>query len=316
MALKLTCQEEKGLGAGCTYSARYYKNKGQLHFSNPQPGDQVFFSKDSGKSYYHTGIVEKVENGKVYTIEGNASNKVRNLSYNLTDSKLHAYGRPNYSLIVESEPTIIEPAKKFNPTKSGTIYNAPAVNVRIGPGTNHDKIGVINDGSAITILGTDSSGKWYNFTSDNYKTAWINALYVQVKVIPTTTNKSAKVTAVLGLNVRSGPGTTYKKIGALIYGAVVNIIDTDSTKKWYKIKTQKYTGWANSTYLKIISTTSIVVKKTATGNLRIREGRGTKYKQIGLIPKGTTVEVSDLSSGWYKVKYNNIIGYSHSQYLK
>ena len=42
-ALALLCQPEKSCGAGCTYSLRYYKAKGQFHTSGPQPGDQIFF---------------------------------------------------------------------------------------------------------------------------------------------------------------------------------------------------------------------------------------------------------------------------------
>lgn len=119
LAVKLTCQDLKGLGAGCTYSARYYKNKGQFYTSNPQPGDQIFFTNDGGKTMSHTGVVEKVEGGKVYTIEGNTSSLagvvanggcVRNKSYSLSYAKIGGYGRPNYSLVpVESTPSLSAP---------------------------------------------------------------------------------------------------------------------------------------------------------------------------------------------------------------
>ena len=71
--LVMTGQILDGYGAGCTESVRYYKNLGRFFTQNPQSGDQIFFSKDGGKSFYHTGLVEKVENGRVYTIEGNTS---------------------------------------------------------------------------------------------------------------------------------------------------------------------------------------------------------------------------------------------------
>lgn len=37
VGMDLLCQAEKGLGAGCTYSARYYKEKGQFHTDDPLP---------------------------------------------------------------------------------------------------------------------------------------------------------------------------------------------------------------------------------------------------------------------------------------
>ena len=53
-------------GAGCTYSAQYFRNKGRF-YSSPKVGDQIFFG-DSGDEY-HTGIVYKVDSSTVYTIE-------------------------------------------------------------------------------------------------------------------------------------------------------------------------------------------------------------------------------------------------------
>lgn len=87
-ALRLTCQPEKSAGAGCTYSLRYYKNKGQFHTSGPKPGDQIFFGMSIDNSS-HTGIVEKVDGSKVYTIEGNTSDTVARRSYALSKGGAH-----------------------------------------------------------------------------------------------------------------------------------------------------------------------------------------------------------------------------------
>ena len=40
----------------------------------------------------HVGIVEKVENGKVYTIEGNSRDEVRAKSYSLNYKSIYGYG--------------------------------------------------------------------------------------------------------------------------------------------------------------------------------------------------------------------------------
>lgn len=105
--MKMTGQSMGGYGAGCTESGRYYKNIGRFFESNPQPGDQIFFTKDGGKTFYHTGLVEKVSNGRVYTIEGNTSSAagvvenggaVRDKSYSLNYNQIGGYGRPDYSI--------------------------------------------------------------------------------------------------------------------------------------------------------------------------------------------------------------------------
>ena len=111
LAMKLLCQPYGGAGAGCTYSVQYYKQTGQFHKSNPQAGDQIFFTNDGGATSYHTGLVIAVGNGKVYTIEGNTSSAsgvipnggcVRAKSYNLTATYICGYGRPDWSLVGES----------------------------------------------------------------------------------------------------------------------------------------------------------------------------------------------------------------------
>lgn len=57
-------------------------------------------------------------------------------------------------------------------------------------------------------------------------------------------------------------------------------------------------------------------KVTSSVSLRIRSGRGTNYKILGSMPSGTLVTVTDISSGWGKVTYNGITGYSSMQHLK
>lgn len=122
LGMQLLCQAYKGAGAGCTYSAQYYQRKGQFHTKNPQPGDQIFFTDDGGKSSYHTGLVVKVDNTYVYTIEGNTSSKagvvanggcVRDKSYKLTYSQIMGYGRPNWSLAAEKEETVTMKQDEF-----------------------------------------------------------------------------------------------------------------------------------------------------------------------------------------------------------
>lgn len=103
-AKEMLCQPSNSLGAGCGYSANYYKNKGQFHKSNPKPGDQIFFL-DSVGDVAHTGIVYKVDSTHVYTIEGNTSSAsgviangggVFKKSYKLNYSRIYGYGRPAY----------------------------------------------------------------------------------------------------------------------------------------------------------------------------------------------------------------------------
>lgn len=107
-AMAITGQQMRGYGAGCTESANYYKKMGRLFYSDPQVGDQVFFSRDSGRTMAHTGIVYDVSMNHVYTIEGNTSRKnqvdenggeVCKKSYARSYYAIAAFGRPRYDQI-------------------------------------------------------------------------------------------------------------------------------------------------------------------------------------------------------------------------
>jgi len=84
-------------GASCALSVNYYKAVGRF-FSGPnaapKPGDQIFFG--SASNIRHTGLVEKVVDGVVYTVEGNSGNQVRHKSYADTNPDIYGYGRPKY----------------------------------------------------------------------------------------------------------------------------------------------------------------------------------------------------------------------------
>ena len=70
-AREVLCQPKKSAGAGCYYSAQYYRSAGRLD-KTPRVGDQIFFL-DSSNEEYHTGIVYAVDSTTVYTIEANTS---------------------------------------------------------------------------------------------------------------------------------------------------------------------------------------------------------------------------------------------------
>lgn len=93
-----------GFDAYTPASADKYRRMNRW-FVSPEVGDQIFFKNE--KRIYHTGIVEKVESGRVYTIEGNTSNgsevvanggAVCRKSYPLSHPRIAGYGRPRWDL--------------------------------------------------------------------------------------------------------------------------------------------------------------------------------------------------------------------------
>jgi hypothetical protein len=76
-----------GIQNNCYLQTDNKSNKSSVIANNVKKGDIIIFK--NGKS--HTGIVDRVENGKIYTIEGNTSDKVAQRSYSINDSSISGF---------------------------------------------------------------------------------------------------------------------------------------------------------------------------------------------------------------------------------
>ena len=90
--------------AGCINGVNWFRERGQWAGNDiqPTPGMIIFFDWDDeyeggqdGLSD-HVGIVERVENGRVYTLEGNSGDSCRERSYPLGYYQILGYGMPTY----------------------------------------------------------------------------------------------------------------------------------------------------------------------------------------------------------------------------
>ena len=78
----------------------FYKNRGKWQGKHyvPSPGDVIFFDLMLSDRAYHVGMVEKVANGRVYTIEGNYNDMVARRSYPIGSPYIYGYGTPDYKI--------------------------------------------------------------------------------------------------------------------------------------------------------------------------------------------------------------------------
>lgn len=139
---RLLCQPNKSLGAGTGYSLNYYRQKGQFRATNPQPGDQIFFGDSS--STWHTGLVAKVENGYVHTIEGNSGNPsaVRTSRYVIGSKNIKGYGRPDWSLVPDEKED--EDMKYFKTINDVPSYYKASVQKAVDKGALNGGDGALN----------------------------------------------------------------------------------------------------------------------------------------------------------------------------
>lgn len=95
------------LSAGCGFALKYYKAAGRFD-KTPKIGDQIFFKYNLNDASYtadHTGIVVRVTDKLVETIEGNSGNEVKRKAYQRTDKTIIGYGHPRYD--AEPEKTVV-----------------------------------------------------------------------------------------------------------------------------------------------------------------------------------------------------------------
>ena len=196
------------------------------------------------------------------------------------------------------------------------------VNFRTGPSTSYSSITVISKGSSIEVLST--SGNWVN-AKYNGKTGYIYKDYVSNSTSTSnseTTQTTKYVNTTAGLNVRTGPSTSYAKIATLSYGQSVNVLSTSNG--WSKINYNGSTGYVSSQYLqstKPSSSSSLETSQTVkyvntTSGLNMRTGPATSYAKITTIAYGQSVNVLSTSNGWSKINYSGSTGYVSSQYLQ
>ena len=218
---------------------------------------------------------------------------------------------------------------------SGT--GGAGVNVRSGAGTRYGRIGGLAEGASVTIVG--QSGGWYQIKYGS-GTGWVCGDYVKKTSGGSSGGSSSGGTSTgkvsgtggSGLNVRSGAGTGYGRIGGLGEGASVTIVG--QSNGWYQIKYGSGTGWVSSQFVKKGSggssggsssggsssggstSTAGYVSGTGGAGVNVRSGAGTGHSRIGGLAEGASVTIVGQSNGWYKIKYGSGTGWVSSQFIK
>ncbi|MBW4874840.1 MAG: SH3 domain-containing protein, partial [Paeniclostridium sp.] len=217
-----------------------------------------------------------------------------------------------------------------NSVNTGTI-TADRLNIRSGYGTNYSVIGTLTNGSKVEIV--ESQNGWYKIKY-NGGYGYVSGDYVKVDgeskpdIKPEEpTVKNTGVVNATTLNVRSGYGANYSKIGTLTNGTKVEIVENQNG--WYKIKYNGGYGYVSGDYVKVDGQSKPDVKPdsnpqesnvmfigTITADrLNVRSGYGTNHFVTGTLTNGAKVEVLESQNGWYKIKYNGTYGYISGQFV-
>lgn len=252
------------------------------------------------------------------------------------------------------ERTLTGVDTQMQETLSTACVTASYLNVRTGPGTNYKIITALQKDTVVTVIGKFENG-WYKLLCNNVS-GYVSGDYLSFidDNISEGTDSglhslSAHALTTDYLNVRTGPNSSYKKIGLLQPNTKVQITGVFPTVNWYKIRYSNSFGYVCGDYLTGIqnsappSTTESSTQETTesttetpsedlppeqeapkalygvtTASVNIREGAGTSYKVKGVLSAGTefTITGKSESGNWYQLSYNNTVCYISKKYVK
>ncbi|MBN2387459.1 MAG: SH3 domain-containing protein [Anaerolineales bacterium] len=167
------------------------------------------------------------------------------------------------------------------PTPTPTPVTFPGtvtvrINVRAGPATGQEALGLIEAGQDVQVLGRDETRQWYAivYPTGPQGRAWIAAPYVQVSdpdglpvislATPTPTGNLGRI--IQRLNVRTGPATTYEALGLLEPDTIVVVLAKNETGTWLQIAFDggpEGRGWVTAAYVQIESAADLPVVNPA-----------------------------------------------------
>lgn len=220
------------------------------------------------------------------------------------------------------------------------IVTADSLRMRSKPSTNSDVLTNAPEGSEVELLSGEENG-WYK-VSYKGKEGYMSAEWV--KVVSTANASAQKTSGVVNagpLNVRSGPGTKYDRVGSLKEGAVVTILETSGD--WYKITCGSISGYVSGEYVTLNAVSSEAPPKqepeqepekepetppeikveemeaqsglVMTSSLNIRSGPSTDYDRVGSLKVGNVITIIGKSGNWYKITAGKVTGYVSAKYV-
>ena len=209
---------------------------------------------------------------------------------------------------------------------TGVVKANTNLNVRTGAGTAYTKVGTITGGTTVYIYEkvTVNGMEWGRIGANQ----WICLAYVTLNssTIPSTPAATTGVGTVISstnLNVRSGAGANYTKVGFLTPGSQVTVYEvvTSGTQQWGRIGTSQ---WVCMTYIRMNSGTTIpstgyTGKVINCTQLNIRAAAGTGSTIVGRLANGATVTIYELTTvngvswgrianGWVCMQYIQLTG--------
>ena len=204
---------------------------------------------------------------------------------------------------------------------SGTV-KGDYVRMRSGPGTGYAILGTYNNGTALTINGTESG--WTKVTLGGVN-GYIRSDYVAAGGSTSqgggqSAGQASQTGYINGTSVRmrSGPNTSSTILGVYNTGTAMTI--TGSNGNWYAVNYNGQNGYVCKDYMTTSAPNSAPAASATDGfvkgnSVRLRSGPGTGYSILGTYNNATPLTITGTSGDWTAVTINGLKGYMSSTYV-
>lgn len=170
------------------------------------------------------------------------------------------------------------------------VVNLGELNVRLGPGTEYDKIGTVKLGLRYPYYQVSS-------TTDNWvriENGWVSTDYFYLEGTRTADAFTGTVTTD-DLNIRTGPDTSFKSVGTYMEGDQVEILV--QVGRWGYCDQ----GWVFMTYVEANAPTYSTGECTVTRGLNIRQEPNADSEKVGELVEGNVVTILEVDGNWGRI---------------
>ena len=214
---------------------------------------------------------------------------------------------------------------------SGYVTALENIRLRLGPSTDYDKIGSLDSGSHVEVIGiTDNN--WFIVKTDNkigfvageyclYSPAIVDYdlennkeiineqhIYTDLYIYPTKK-----------LNFREDPNKNSKKIIELDKGSSLKLLDFLPTG-WFQVEYNGQIGYVSADYISFNNGEEYRndIKRVvyAKSNLNLRSMPNTDSEVYYGLSRYETAEVLRYEGDWYYVRVGNMLGYIKKEYTE
>ena len=124
------------------------------------------------------------------------------------------------------------------------VVAVPGLNLRAGPGLDYKVVTVLSQGQELTLLELSQDGRWYKVRLGHGSEGWVYSQYI----LPLEEGNAQVLLD--GLNLRAGPGFTYRALKQLSKGQEVTVIGRSLQSDWLLLRLSSgIAGWVYYPYI-------------------------------------------------------------------